>query len=83
MSANMIVSWRCSARPELLTLRGEVVSAAVAEAPQSRQNFLPGGFSPPHLPHSQGSGDPQSPQNFPPTAFDPHCKQIIARTCSP
>ena len=36
----------------------------VSAAPQSAQNFLPGGFSDPHAVQRTGRGVPQSPQNF-------------------
>jgi hypothetical protein len=36
----------------------------VSAAPQSAQNFLPGGFSAPHAAQRTGKGVPQPPQNF-------------------
>src|SRR5215467_7270930 len=41
----------------------------LSAAPQSAQNFLPGGFSAPHTAQRMGSSLPQSPQNFLPSGL--------------
>jgi hypothetical protein len=47
-------------------------------APQSLQNFFPGGFSAPHDRHVHGRAAPQSPQNrFPSPAIAPQRGQIM------
>jgi hypothetical protein len=43
---------------------GALDAPMVSAAPQSAQNFLPGGFSAPHAAQRTGRGVPQSPQNF-------------------
>src|SRR5215470_13011989 len=48
---------------------GAVEARTVSAAPQSAQNFLPGGFSAPHVVQRTGSGVPQSPQNFFPSGL--------------
>jgi hypothetical protein len=69
-SQNSTLSWRRSADDTSATDRGDAASAAavaariVSAAPQSAQNFLPGGFSAPHAVQRDGGGVPQSPQNF-------------------
>src|SRR5215467_10387413 len=71
-SQNNTVSCRRSADDIGAAVRGDAAFAGAlgalmfSAAPQSAQNFLPGGFSAPHaVQHTdRGRGVPQSPQNF-------------------
>src|SRR5215469_16214277 len=69
-SQNSTVSCRRSADDIGAAAGGDAASAGaldarmVSAAPQSAQNFLPGGFSAPHAMQRTGWGAPQSPQNF-------------------
>src|SRR5438093_7092856 len=77
MSQNMTVSWRRSAADAHGARDAEVSSpgavgtpaAGVSAAPQSPQNFLPGGLSRPHSAQRTGSGAAQSPQNLFPSGL--------------
>src|SRR5262249_28547231 len=74
-SQNSTVSCRRSADDTGAGGSGDVASGAgvgarmISAAPQSPQNFLPGGFSAPHVAQRVGSGVPQSPQNFFPSGL--------------
>src|SRR6476661_1297362 len=69
-SQNSTVSCRRSADDIGAADRGDAASAGALNtrmlnaAPQSAQNFLPGGFAAPHAVQRTGRGVPQSPQKF-------------------
>src|SRR5262252_10546004 len=74
-SQNSTVSCRRSADDIGAAGRGSAASAGALDtpmasaAPQSTQNFLPGGFSAPHAAQRTGSGVPHLPQNFLPSGL--------------